>query len=89
MPRDMARTWARIKTHAGQEFHQKTGASFRYHIDGVYVVPDRTNQRLPRKHVEKALSRMPVDGPGQLNDLRGPSYLYALLVDSRIRQDDW
>jgi hypothetical protein len=25
------------------------------------------------------------DGPGQLQDLQGPSYLYAILTDARVR----
>jgi hypothetical protein len=52
------------------------------------VVPDRTNHQLPRSHFRTAYERMPVEGPGELNDLRGPSYLYAILTDPRIGSSD-
>ena len=32
---------------------------------------------------------MPVDGPGALQDLRGPSYLFAVLMDERVRMGQW
>lgn len=35
-----------------------------------------TNQTLPRRDFEEAVARMPVAGPGALQGVRGPSYLY-------------
>lgn len=77
--------WGRIEAHAGEVFTQKRGGEFRYRMIGNMVVPDRTNHQLPRSHFRTAYERMPVDGPGALGDLRGPSYLYAILTDPRIR----
>lgn len=34
------------------------------------------------------MGRPPVTEPGQLNDLRAPSYLYAILTDDRITGQD-
>lgn len=44
-----------------------------------------TDQNLAPSQIRQALQRMPVEGPGALQDLRGPSYLFALLMDKRIR----
>jgi hypothetical protein len=85
----MERTWQRIVAHSGETFHQKLGGSFTYRIEGNTLIPNRTNHRLARSQFEKALDRMPIDGPGQLHDLRGPSYLFAILTDARIRDQDW
>lgn len=76
--------WARIERHQGELFRQKRGGEFTYRIAYGAVLPDRTNRQLPRSHFEKAFERLPVEGPGELQDLQGPSYLYAILTDSRI-----
>ena len=81
--------WGRIEQHAGDEFRQVRGGAFTYEVVGSSIVPDRTNHQFARSQVEEAFRRMPVEGPGKLNDLRGPSYLFAILMDQRICQGDW
>lgn len=76
--------WEHIRSHQGETFRQKRGGTFKYRVASSMVIPDRTNHSLPRSQFEEALARMPVTGPGELNDLRGPSYLYAILTDPRI-----
>lgn len=76
--------WSRIESNAGQLFHQVRGGEFRYTVGSGCVLPDRTNRQLPRSQFEKAFHRMPVSGPGELQDLQGPSYLFAILTDPRI-----
>jgi hypothetical protein len=79
------RVWDRIRAHAGQTFRQISGGEFSYELKSESVISlDRTSQDLSRGVLEKALARWPVTGPGELNDLRAPSYLYALLADPRI-----
>lgn len=75
--------WARIEANAGQPFRLKTGKEFTYTVSGGCVHPP-TNRQLPRSHFEQAWNRLPVVGPGQLQDLQGPSYLYAIVTDPRI-----
>jgi hypothetical protein len=53
------------------------------------VVPDRTIQHIPRSHFVKALGLVPLSGPGAIQTLRGPSYIFAILMDPRIRQSEW
>jgi hypothetical protein len=80
--------WSRIQAHQGEVFHQVRGGEFTYYLSGQAVRPDRTNRLLPRSQFEKALKRFPVGGPGDLYDLQGPSYLYAILTDERISRRD-
>ena len=79
--------WSRIATHKGETFHQKRGKPFTYRVEGGTVCLDTTNQAIARGQFKEALDRMPLSGPGQINDLRGPSYIYAILTDRRITID--
>src|SRR5688572_27003554 len=76
--------WVTIKKHEGELFRQVRGGEFRYTVVGSALVPDRTNQNIPRTHFEKALGLMPLSSTVPLQDLRGPSYIYAILMDRRI-----
>lgn len=82
---DFERVWAAIQQHAGEEFRQVQGNPFRYVVPGSYVRPDRVNQNLPKEYFRRALERAPFASTSVLQDLRGPSYLYAILMDNRIR----
>ena len=78
--------WANIEKHAGEEFKTKTGIPFTYHMDGTSVVPDHTNYPLAKGQFAKAADIKDLRGPGQINfSVRGPSYIYAILTDPRIR----
>jgi|HubBroStandDraft_6_1064221.scaffolds.fasta_scaffold260740_2 hypothetical protein len=81
--------WPRIEAHAGEEFRTIRGKPFSYNIRGSAVVPRpgkaaETNRLLPRSHFQKAWDRRPLSGPGQIHDLQGPAYVYAILTDPRI-----
>jgi hypothetical protein len=78
----------RIEKNAGSEFHVSKGASFRYAVVGAHVVPDQTNQQIPKSHFEKALALVPLGNTGEIQHLRGPSFIYAILMDPRIWQTD-
>ena len=82
--------YKRIKAHQGQIFLTKTGLEFKYTINGNGFYPSRTQYRISISDIEKAYRMVPFDGPGVVNDIvRGPAYLWAVLHDKRIRQDDW
>ena len=88
--RDITEVWARIEAHQREPFALKGGEPLTYEVVGNTVIPDRPS-RYPI-HVgqfEKALALSPVDGPVQLHHLRGPSYIWAILHDPRIRGNDW
>jgi hypothetical protein len=85
---DFIEVWRRIVELQGQTFHQKTGRPFAYTVAGGSVVPTTTNRQLPKSHFARAYERVPLRGPGQLQDLQGPSYLYAILTDPRVLSTD-
>lgn len=81
--------WKKIEARAGESFRQIRGGEFTYSIHSGCVVPDRTNRQLPRSQFEKAFDLVPLENTKSVQDLQGPSYLYAILMDARIRRQDW
>ncbi|HEY8202646.1 MAG TPA: hypothetical protein VII47_15000 [Actinomycetota bacterium] len=81
---DIEAVWRRIQQFEGEAFHQIRGAPFTYRVKGAYLRPDRTPQNIPKSHVGKALELMPVSNTVPLQHLRGPSDLFAILMDPRI-----
>ncbi len=78
--------WQRIEASAGQQFHTKTGVPFTYRVDGSAVIPEHTGYTLQASQFRLAFERMPLTGPGEINRLvRGPAYVYAILMDPRVR----
>jgi hypothetical protein len=86
---DIATVWARIQKWQGQTFTQKRGGQFTYRATASHLTPDRTNRLLPKSDFAKALRLVPLSGPGQIQQLQGPSYIYAVLMDRRVRLNDW
>jgi hypothetical protein len=84
MGEDFELVWQSIVARQGDNFQQKLGKPFRYSVDGKALRPTTTNQNLSRSEFKRAWERRPLLGPGQLQDLRGPSYIFAILVDPRI-----
>lgn len=81
--------WARIRAHEGEPFRQIRGKQFTYSVAGAKLVPSTTNQNLPRARFEQAFALVPLSNTAQVQHLRGLSYLYAVLMDARIRERDW
>lgn len=81
---DPEQVWQRIVRRAGSEFTQVRGKRFTYWTRPRTITLNETNRSISRTAVDKALARWPVGGPGALNDLSAPSYLYAILADPRV-----
>jgi len=81
--------WSRIESCEGEEFILIKGGTFSYKVSEGHVKLDRTNQRIPRSHFGKALEMVPLENTVLLQKLRGPSFIYSILMDSRIRKKDW
>jgi hypothetical protein len=77
--------WSAITQLQGEPFSQKMGRRFYYSVSGSVLRPTTTSRNLPRSQFERAYRRLPVSGPSDLQDLQGPSYLFAILTDSRVR----
>lgn len=54
-------------------------------VEGNALRTSRTDYLLSRGNFEKALALLPVEGPGGFgDDIRGASYVFAILTDRRI-----
>lgn len=85
----IAIVWPRIQALAGETFTQIRGGDFTYDSADGYIRLHRTNHSVPRTQIAKALERLPLERTTQLQDLRAPSYIFALLTDPRVRRDDY
>lgn len=81
--------WTRIKENEGQTFRQIRGREFTYSIVGSAIIPSTTNQNIPKAHIEEAAALLPLQNTVAVQYLRGPSYIYAVLMDNRIRKAGW
>lgn len=81
--------WSRIEALEGEVFRQKGGKRFTSSILGNVWYPSTASQALPRTQFAKPLGLVPITGPGAINHLRGPSYLWAVLMNPRISRGDW
>lgn len=81
--------WQRIEAYAGETFRQIRGGEFTYEVRSGTVWPDRTDRGLARSQFAQAFELVPLTTTAPLQRLQGPSYLYAILMDDRIRHGDW
>lgn len=77
--------WTHILDFKGQIFHTCEGLPFTYLVEGNFVVTSRTKRRIHKSQFEKAFAISPLKNVAQLQNLvQGPSYVFAILTDSRI-----
>lgn len=82
--------WQQIVRLEGETFKTITGLPFEYVMDGEALIPSRTDYRLSRGNFEKAFARVPIAQPREIsNDVRGPSYVWAILHDPRVSSGRW
>ncbi len=77
--------WEKIKLHQGEIFHTVRGLKFTYKVRGETVIHTRSKSTLSRSDFEKAICLAPQKPSDLHNDVTGPSYVYAIITDSRIR----
>ena len=78
--------WSKITNHSGETFAQIRGQKFTYKLNDTAssIIPSTTNQWLGKSAFEEALKYMPFNSTKEIQHLRGPSYLYTILMDERI-----
>jgi hypothetical protein len=85
--------WQRIKSHQGEEFRTVERLPFTYEVEGTGIWFFRDGRRIERKltrtQVDKAIARCPLTRTTEIKDLMDYSYLFALLMDTRIRGEAW
>jgi len=78
--------WEKILKNAGEQFHTIEGLEFTYSFEDDYLIPSRADFKIPKNSFEKVFNMIPVKGPGEFpNDVMGPSYVWAIMHDERIR----
>ena len=82
--------WRRIVENEGNTFKQKQGKEFTYTIKGNTIVPSLTQWNIPVSSFDKALAFVPLKNVAVIEKVcQGPSYVYAILMDQRIRDGIW
>lgn len=85
--------WRRIESHQGKEFKTATQLPFTYALEGAGIwffrQGRRINRKLSRTQVELAIARCPLASTTEIKDLMDYPYLFALLMDPRIRREAW
>lgn len=89
MARTIEEIWTRIGAHEGGEFALIRGQRFTYEVFAGYLRPVGRVRHLSKTNFANALARVPFENPASIKDLQGPSYVYAILMDDRIRRSDW
>ena len=81
---DSEYVWSLIKKYNGEKFYQIRGGEFTYKVKRNYVIPDRTNVQISKTNIDEAVKLLPLQNTVPVQHLRGPSYIYAILMDGRI-----
>jgi hypothetical protein len=85
--------WRRVANHQGDRFETVRGLPFTFEVEGTGIwffrEGKRVNRKLTRKHFEMALSRCPLRSTTEIQDLMDYPYLFAVLMDGRIRGQSW
>jgi hypothetical protein len=81
--------WERVESRQGEVFRQIRGREFTYAVSQTGLRPSTTDWLIPRGHLDKALELVPLKNTVAVQHLYGPSYIYAVLTDPRIRGSDW
>jgi hypothetical protein len=81
--------WNRILKNEGEVFKQIRGKEFTFAITGHSISLNSTNRIVSKRTIEQALNYVPLENTVPLQHLQAPSYLFAILMDNRIRKNDW
>ena len=83
--------WARIVSLEGDTFTQIRGRfrDFTFRRQGNTLHLSSTNQAISRSQWAMAFEMVPLNSTIPVQHLRAPSYIYAILMDPRVRKNDW
>jgi hypothetical protein len=85
--------WKRVANHQREHFQTVTGLPFTFEVEGTGIWffrnGKRVNRKLTRTQFEVALSRCPLAHTTEIKDLIDYPYLFAVLMDKRIRGQAW
>jgi hypothetical protein len=85
--------WQRVAAYEGEQFQTVSGLPFTFKVEGsgIWFFRDgkRINRKLTRPQFGVAVSRCPLRSTTEIKDLMDYPYLFALLMDARIRAQAW
>lgn len=81
--------WDLIVSLEGQSFEQIRGQRFTFRCQGDLLHLSTTNQAISRAQMAEAFRLVPLPSTTVVQHLRAPSYIYAILMDPRVRRNDW
>ncbi len=86
--------WERLRQLQDEGFKTKLGREFSFTISGAVLRPKGKNRNIPKSHFRQVLPKLPLDGPAKIEKeidekVQGTSYVWAILHDPRVRQNDW
>ena len=82
--------WSLVVSLQGEQFETKTGLPFTYEVRGNSLYTSRTRFNIARSEFKRAIELGPLDGPRPIHKLvRGPSYVWAILHDPRVKHVAW
>ena len=85
--------WRRVAHLQGELFQTVRGLPLTFEVEGngiwFFRAGKRINRKLTRRQFEVALSRCPLASTTEIKDLIDYPYLFAILMDKRIRLQAW
>lgn len=85
--------WERTLGLQAQSFTTITGRLFDYLVDGNWLFIFHNNRlinrRITKGHLLRAVDRCPLSATIEIADCLGPSYIFGILMDPRVRQGLW
>lgn len=81
--------WSLLQRLEGEDFRQIRGKTFTYSLTPQGLTPSTTDWVIPRAHFAEALDLVPLTNTTPVQHLYGPSYIYAVLMDPRVRDGRW
>jgi len=87
------RVWRRVQQRQGEEFRTATRLPLTFQVEGngiwFYRGGKRINRKLSRSQFAEAVRRCPLKSTTEIKDLIDYPYLFAILMDQRIRDREW
>lgn len=79
--------WNKIKQYEGEEFYTIRGKSYKYIVyDDFLMIENIKGSRITKSYIEKAFRiENPTPKKIELEGCWGPSYIYGIVTDERIR----
>ena len=84
---NIEKIWSNIKQHEGETFYTITGKPYCYTVYNDYVlIEDKKSRKIKKNSIAKAIMlENPTPKKIELEGCWGPSYIYGIITDKRIK----